>query len=125
MNNNLRNSVCRSVGYALIVHTVLVVVTVFAKNYLHWETLGPGRLIHRIFRLVEAPVAWLVDAAVRNYPIPRSWFLFDRAWVAASLAEILLYGLFGGIFYSLVAAAVALVRTWFRIRKSASVAKNE
>lgn len=110
MRNDTRNLILHAVKWTWIIHTSLVVLLVSAKNFFQWEVNGPGWRIDRFFRLAETPVLWLVDPALQVFPILPPQAVFGRIWVAMTVSEVLLYGFFGGLFYSLFAAGVAFLR---------------
>ena len=108
MTTDARRKITRPVRWTVVIHTAFVVVMVVAKNAL-WGTSAPWWKIEKVFRLIELPVAWVVDRLLQVMPLIPPWAAFRRMWVATSVSEIILYGIFGGVFYAIVAGTIALL----------------
>lgn len=120
-----RRRIIRAFRWSLGVHTGFVLVMVVAHNLFRWEFHGPGLMINKILRLVESPVLWAVDPMAGILPlIPPEW-TFGRLWVATATSEIILYGLLGGAFYSIVAVILASGQALLTSRRHDPVGSTE
>lgn len=108
-----RRAIRAAVG-AFVLHSIFVIFMVAAYNALQWEFDGPWWVYRRVLRLVEFPVSWLVDPAVQTLPLLPQWAVFGRLWLAAAVSEMIAYGTFGGLFYSVTAAGLSLVPSFWR-----------
>ncbi len=115
MSNNDHSPVVRAVCTTLLVHTLFIIATVPTAYFLWWERGSLwGRHIEKyLVRVVEFPVLWIVEYALQNVPpiVPPGAGSLSSGF-AFVLDEVVLFSVTGGVFYSLVAAAVA----WARLR---------
>jgi hypothetical protein len=109
MRTDARRKITRTAVRTVIIHTAFVLVMVVSKNAL-WGTGAPWWKIEKVFRLTELPVLWAVDRLLQKMPLIPPWAAFERMWVPTSVSEFIAYGVFGGAFYALVAAAIAYAR---------------
>jgi hypothetical protein len=113
MTTDARRKITQTVVRTVVIHTAFVLVMVVSKNALWWK-------IEKVFRLIELPVLWPVDRLLQKMPLIPPWAAFERMWVPTSVSEIILYGIFGGAFYALVAAIIGFVRERRRTNHHAS-----
>ena len=104
---DMRASVARWALAAGLIHTVLV-VTASAVHNLGWTASPAAWEAGHLFRVVDAPMAWIINPVLQRYSVPPA--LVDaHVHRLLFVNETLVHSLFGGIFWALVAAAGALL----------------
>lgn len=107
-----RRSKLRWMFYILIVHSVLI----FSLSVLHnvyWDSISFAPEAGRFIRVIDWPVAWIVDQILRQITELPVWWPIGFRWTPVVI-ETSLFSLLGGSFYGVIAFAVSFVMRYRR-----------
>lgn len=88
-------------------HALVAAVTSWMKAFL-WDTSSLAHQASRLVRDLDFAVLWPIDQILRSVTGVPAFWPFEIRWTMV-IFETVLHSVFGGVFWALVAAGIAVV----------------